>query len=94
VRRIRPHRSGVQLADVEVLNELLVNPDRPAPVLLLEPPPVRWRCALAFRSTSGKKAARAWETMNSACWNAAAAAFRFWLEMSICFSRSSSSGSL
>ena len=54
VRRILPQRSGTQLADAEVLNALLVNPDRPAPVLLLEPPPVRERCALAFRSTVGK----------------------------------------
>jgi len=76
-----------------VLNELLVNPDRPNPVLLLEPPPVRERCALAFRSAIGKKPARAWATIHSACWNAASAALRFWLEMSICFSRSSSSGS-
>src|SRR5438094_23142 len=67
VRRILPQRSGTQLADTEVLKELLVNPDRPAPVLLLEPPPVRERCALAFRSTVGKKVARAWATIHSAC---------------------------
>src|SRR5262249_14945262 len=93
VRRIRPHRSGVQLADDEVLNELATNPDLPKPVLLLEPPPARERCALALRSTGRKKAARACATSHSACWNAASAALRFWLEMSICFSRSSSSGS-
>src|SRR2546422_145205 len=67
VRRILPQRSGAQLADAEVLNELLVNPDRPAPVLLLEPPPVRERCALAFRLKVGKKPARAWATIHSAC---------------------------
>jgi hypothetical protein len=66
VRRILPQRSGTQLADAEVLNKLLVDPDRPAPMLLLEPPPVRERCALAFRSTVGKKPARACATIHFA----------------------------
>ena len=57
--------------------------------LIVEPRPLL-RVACPLTLTVGKSSARAWLTMASASRNWASEAFSVWLEMSICFSSSSS----
>ena len=93
--RMRPHKSGIQLADPVARNALPIWPDpsvTPAP----EPReiPVRARAADAFTSTVGKKPARAAATASAVLRNAASAAATFWFEISTWRISASSTGSL
>ena len=60
------------------------------PVAPTRPPLVRWRVAVSVKLAVGKNPARACATIASAWRKAAAAAFKFWFEMSIWRSRLSS----
>ena len=99
LRRTCPQKSGVQLAATWSLKKLPIRPwlvptkvDEPVPLEALPPLSERW--AWKFAVPVGKNPARASATISSDWRSAAAAALRFWFEMSIRRSNPSSTGSL